>query len=90
MSLRIATAALVAASFGGAMAWAGHELPIYPSFYPHEIYIQTVAPERALALLEASKIQAYDRVPGGAIGFGGRGGVAGLVYRPHGQSELTG
>jgi hypothetical protein len=59
MSLRIATAALVAASFGGAMAWAGHELPIYPSFYPHEIDIQTVAPERALALLEASKIQAY-------------------------------
>jgi hypothetical protein len=67
---RIVATAVVAASFGAAMAWAGHELPIYPSFYPHEIEIQTVAPERALALLEASKIQAYiggDPLLGGAL-----------------------
>jgi hypothetical protein len=52
------------------MAWAGHELPIYPSYYPHEIDITTVAPERALALLETSKIQAYigsDPLLGGAL-----------------------
>jgi hypothetical protein len=59
MSWRIAAASLVAASFAGTMAWAGHELPIYPSFYPHEIDIATVAPERAVALIERSQIQAY-------------------------------
>jgi hypothetical protein len=41
------------------MAWAGHELPIYPSYYPHEIDIRTVAPEQALDLIERGQIQAY-------------------------------
>ena len=41
------------------MAWAGHELPIYPSYYPHEIDIRTVAPEQALDLIEQNQIQAY-------------------------------
>jgi len=41
------------------MAWAGHELPIYPSYYPHEIDIRTVPPEQALDLMERSQIQAY-------------------------------
>ncbi len=41
------------------MAWAGHELPIYPSYYPHQIDIATVAPERALDLIAQSQIQAY-------------------------------
>jgi hypothetical protein len=59
MSRRIAAASLVAASFAGTMAWAGHELPIYPSFYPHEIDIATVTPERAVALIEQGQIQAY-------------------------------
>jgi hypothetical protein len=59
MSRRIAAAALVAASLAGVMAWAGHELPIYPSYYPHEIDIRTVPPEQALDLIERSKIQAY-------------------------------
>jgi hypothetical protein len=59
MTRRIAAAALVAASFAGTMAWAGHELPIYPSYYPHEIDIVTVAPERALDLIERGQIQAY-------------------------------
>ena len=59
MSLRIAPAALAAVSFAGTMAWAGHELPIYPSYYPHEIDIQTVAPERALDLIARGQIQAY-------------------------------
>ncbi len=59
MTRRIAAAALVAASFAGTMAWAGHELPIYPSYYPHEIDIQTVAPERTLDMIERGQIQAY-------------------------------
>ena len=59
MSRRIAAAALVAAAFAATLAWAGHELPIYPSYYPHEIDIATVAPGRAVALIERSQIQAY-------------------------------
>jgi len=37
----------------------GHELPVYPSYYPHEIEIRTVAPESAESLLRQSKIHAY-------------------------------
>jgi hypothetical protein len=42
-----------------AAAWAGHELPIYPSFYPHEIEIRTVAPEQAATALGDGKLHAY-------------------------------
>jgi hypothetical protein len=41
------------------VAWGGHELPIYPSFYPHEIEIRTVAPNDAAQALRDAKIQAY-------------------------------
>ena len=41
------------------LARSGHELPVYPSFYPHEIELATVAPEPAAELLQAGKIQAY-------------------------------
>ena len=41
------------------VARSGHELPIYPSYYPHEIELLSVAPERAAELLLAGKIQAY-------------------------------
>jgi hypothetical protein len=49
---------------GGAVTLAtiargGHELPIYPSFYPHEIEIRTLAPGNASAELRDGKIQAY-------------------------------
>jgi hypothetical protein len=68
VSRRIAAAGLVAAVFAGTMAWAGHELPIYPSYYPHEIDIRTVPPEQALDLIERSKIQAYvGAVPSPAV-----------------------
>ena len=56
---RIVAAVIVAASLTAGMAWAGHELPIYPSFYPHEIDIQTVPPEHALDLIQQNQIQAY-------------------------------
>lgn len=42
-----------------AAAWAGHELPIYPSFYPHEIEIKAVAPEQAASALREGKLHAY-------------------------------
>jgi hypothetical protein len=41
------------------VAKSGHELPIYPSFYPHEIELSAVVPDRAAELLLAGKIQAY-------------------------------
>src|SRR5262245_60366100 len=41
------------------VARGGHELPIYPSFYPHEIEIKTLAPGDAAAELRGGKIQAY-------------------------------
>jgi hypothetical protein len=47
-------------------AWSGHELPIYPSYYPQEIRIDTIDREEAGPLLLASKIQAY---VGGAPGL---------------------
>src|SRR5262249_61038974 len=40
-------------------AEGGHESPVYPSFYPHEIEIMAVPSDRAADLLLAGKIQAY-------------------------------
>jgi hypothetical protein len=37
----------------------GHELPVYPSYYPHEIEITSIAPDAAEGLLQQSKIHAY-------------------------------
>jgi len=47
------------ASAAVTIAWGGHELPVYPSFYPHEIEIRTLAPERAPAALGDAIIHAY-------------------------------
>lgn len=40
-------------------AKSGHESPVYPSFYPQEIQLMAVAPDRAADLLLTGKIQAY-------------------------------
>jgi hypothetical protein len=40
-------------------ARSGHELPVYPSYYPHEIEIKTIAPDAAGSLLQQSEIHAY-------------------------------
>jgi hypothetical protein len=40
-------------------AKSGHESPVYPSFYPQEIELMAVAPDRAAGLLLTGKIQAY-------------------------------
>ena len=50
---------LLCASAAATAAWGGHELPIYPSFYPHEIDIQTLAPEKAEAALRDAKVHAF-------------------------------
>lgn len=59
MKLLISIAALLVAGGIAGFARGGHEFPIYPSYYPHEIRIETISPDRAPALLAASKIQAY-------------------------------
>jgi hypothetical protein len=41
------------------VARGGHEVPVYPSFYPHEIVLRTLAPEQAPAALRDAKIHAY-------------------------------
>jgi hypothetical protein len=57
---------LVGAAVGGALAGlgatvarGGHELPVYPSFYPHEIDLARRSPEQAGELLQQGKIQAF-------------------------------
>jgi len=40
------------------LARSGHELPVYPSYYPHEIHIETVAPDRAPVLLTERRLHA--------------------------------
>ena len=45
---RVAFVMLLALAVAPA-ARSGHELPVYPSYYPHEIEIATLAPERAAA-----------------------------------------
>src|SRR5262250_2159039 len=51
--------AFLCASAAVTIAWGGHELPVYPSFYPHEIEIRTLAPELAPAALGDARIHAY-------------------------------
>jgi hypothetical protein len=55
----LAAVAALAAAVAAAPAEGGHEMPIYPSFYPHEIRIETVAPEAAARQLPTGGIHAY-------------------------------
>jgi hypothetical protein len=57
--IRRAIAAIVTAAAVVTAAQGGHELPVYPSYYPHEIEIATVAPDRAADLLRTGKMHAY-------------------------------
>ena len=54
-----ALAILVAALAVAPMARGGHELPIYRSFYPHEISVETIDPAGAARLLADAGIHAY-------------------------------
>ena len=61
-ALILTAAALLAAT----VARSGHELPVYPSYYPHEIEIAAMAPGRAGELMRAGKLHAY---VGGPMAF---------------------
>ena len=65
---------------------SGHELPVYPSYYPHEIEIATLAPERAAELMRAGKLHAYvggaRRLPPRRRRHRCRGVARGLRRRP--------
>jgi hypothetical protein len=52
-------AVLLTVAIIATVAKGGHELPVYPSYYPHEIEIKTAAPEQAAGLLLQGTIQAY-------------------------------
>ena len=54
-----AFAVLLVALAAVEVAKSGHEFPVYPSYYPHEIRIETIPPERAARSLLESGIQAY-------------------------------
>src|SRR5438128_1652770 len=41
------------------MARGGHEPPVYPSYYPHEIEITTLTSQQAAERLPAGKLHAY-------------------------------
>jgi hypothetical protein len=41
------------------LARGGHEVPVYPSYYPHEIRVETMPPERAAELLGDARLHAY-------------------------------
>jgi hypothetical protein len=51
--------ALIVLTVGVTLGRGGHELPIYPSFYPHEIEIRTIAAGGAADRLRAGKLQAF-------------------------------
>jgi len=64
-----ACAVLILTAIAVTLARGGHEFPVYPGYYPHEIKIETIPPDQAADLLRASKIQAYI---GSGAGFGGQ------------------
>ncbi len=41
------------------LARGGHEVPVYPSYYPHEIRVETMPMGRAADLLRDAKLHAY-------------------------------
>src|SRR5205807_456629 len=68
MRLKSALGFFVGATAIVTSARGGHEVPIYPSFYPHEIEIRTLDPARAGDALGRGDIQAY---VGNALSFSG-------------------
>ena len=67
-SFYIISSALLGAAVVAGVARGGHEIPVYPSFYPHQIDIRTLAPERAGEALQTANIQAY---VGAGLSFSG-------------------
>jgi hypothetical protein len=59
MNLRRALVLTTAAVLAATIARGGHELPVYPSYYPHEIEIATLTPQQAAERLPVGKLHAY-------------------------------
>lgn len=60
MSVPVRLALVFLAWFlAAAPAQAGHEFPFYPSFYPHEITLETVDPAAAAERLQKGSLHAY-------------------------------
>jgi hypothetical protein len=68
MNVRRALTLTAATLLLAPVARSGHELPVYPSYYPHEIEIGALEPQEAGDLLGKGKLHAY---VGGAPSFGG-------------------
>jgi hypothetical protein len=75
MMMRRKLAVAIAVLIASTVARSGHEQPVYPSYYPHEIEIAAVPPELAPELLGTGKLHAYvgrapapTAAPPGAIG----------------------
>jgi hypothetical protein len=56
---RNALLVLVALLATPGLARGGHEVAVYPSYYPHEIRVESMPPERAAELLGDAKLHAY-------------------------------
>jgi hypothetical protein len=59
MTLRRAIVLTAAVLLFAPVARSGHEQPVYPSYYPHEIEIAAIDPRPAAELLGAGKLHAY-------------------------------
>lgn len=70
MKKLISFVVLLVATALGDVARSGHEFPVYPSYYPHAIGIETMSADRAAGLLLQGRIQAYI---GTEPGFSGAG-----------------
>jgi len=66
----LAVLVFVAVAWTSGGAWAGHEIPFYPSFYAHEIKIEVMEPAAAARLLQKKSLHAYvgaDPFAGGVV-----------------------
>src|SRR5438445_12141462 len=72
----VAAAGLLAVVAAVVPVDAGHESPFYPSFYPHEIHLESVPPAAAAGLLRQASIHAFV----GADPFDGRSVPADLAF----------
>ena len=59
MKTRAAFIVLAMAATLATVARSGHEQPVYPSYYPHEIEISALDPAQAAALLSTGKLHAF-------------------------------
>ena len=82
--------ALLSVAFGATSSQAGHEMPFYPSYYPQEIALETLAPGAAPARFAKNTLHAYvgadvyagTRAPGGVSAIESFEGWVVLTFNP--------